>query len=120
MKVAIFGGTGHMGAALRRHLDPEKYQITLVTRNASGANQVGWDGKTLGPWVEVLGGADVVINLAGRRVHCRYNPANLQEMMDSRLDSTRLLGEAIAACPNPPKLWLQASTATIYAHTFGP
>lgn len=117
--VLIFGGTGHMGAAIGRHLDPEKYRITTVTRHPRSAKDVQWDGKTPGPWSQVLDGSDVVINLAGRRVHCRYNEDNLKEMMDSRIDSTNILGEAIAACKNPPPVWLQASTATIYAHTYG-
>jgi uncharacterized protein (TIGR01777 family) len=118
-RVLIFGGTGHMGAAIRRHMDPEKYRITTVTRNPKSPDDVRWDGQTLGPWAEALEGADVVINLAGRRVHCRYNEANLQEMMSSRILSTQVLGTAIAQCSNPPSVWLQASTATIYAHTFG-
>jgi uncharacterized protein (TIGR01777 family) len=66
-----------------------------------------------------LEAADAVINLAGRRVHCRYNEANLQEMMESRIQSTQVIGQAIAEAKNPPAVWLQASTATIYAHTFG-
>jgi uncharacterized protein (TIGR01777 family) len=61
----------------------------------------------------------VVINLAGRSVNCRYTKENLAEMMASRVDSTRVIGEAIAAANHPPRVWLQMSTATIYAHTFG-
>jgi len=109
-----------MGAALRRHLSPDRFRVSVVTRNPLSSDDIEWDGNTLGPWVSSLESADVVINLAGRRVHCRYNKENLQEMMDSRVDSARVIGEAIAACKNPPAVWLQASTATIYAHTFGP
>lgn len=108
-----------MGAAIRRHMDPAKYRITTVTRSPKSVEDVQWDGRTQGPWVSALNGSDVVINLAGRRVHCRYNEANLKEMMSSRVESTQVLGAAIAACSSPPKVWLQASTATIYAHTFG-
>lgn len=108
-----------MGAAIKRHLDPIRYRITTVTRNPKTADAVRWDGRTLGAWTGVLEGSDVVINLAGRRVHCRYNEANLREMMSSRVESTQVLGTAISQCENPPKVWLQASTATIYAHTFG-
>ena len=79
---------------------------------------VAWDGKTLGAWAEEIDGADVVINLAGRSVNCRYNDANLREMMDSRVDSTRAVGQAIGQAKNPPKVWLQSSTATIYSHRF--
>lgn len=109
-----------MGAAIRRHLNPERYRITTVTRNPKSPNDVHWDGETMGPWVDVLDGSDVVINLAGRRVHCRYNEDNLKEMMSSRILSTQIIGQAIAQCSTPPGIWLQASTATIYAHTFGP
>jgi uncharacterized protein (TIGR01777 family) len=79
---------------------------------------VVWDGKTLGDWSSELNGAEVVVNLAGRSVNCRYNIANLNEMMSSRVDSVRVIGEAIAQCETPPKVWLQASTATIYAHRY--
>jgi hypothetical protein len=72
----------------------------------------------LGDWAAEIDGADVVINLAGRSVNCRYNAENRRQMMDSRVDSTRAVGEAIAAAARPPKVWLQASTATIYAHRY--
>ncbi len=92
--------------------------MTVVTRTPSAPGQIQWDAVHLGRWAESLEANEVVINLAGRRVHCRYNPENLREMMDSRVDSTRILGEAIGLCKNPPRVWLQASTATIYAHRF--
>jgi uncharacterized protein (TIGR01777 family) len=66
----------------------------------------------------VIDGSDLVVNLAGRSVSCRYTPANLQAMTDSRVHSTQVVGEAIAAAARPPKVWLQMSTATIYAHRF--
>ena len=75
-----------------------------------------WDGETIGEWAKEIDGSDVVINLAGRSVNCRYNEENRQQMMDSRVNSTRAVGEAIAKAANPPRVWLQASTATIYAH----
>src|SRR5262249_52914474 len=75
-----------------------------------------WDGRTLGEWTEAVDGADAVINLAGRSVNCRYTAANRLEIMASRVNSTRVLGQAIAQTANPPKLWLNASTATIYRH----
>src|SRR5690606_497177 len=84
----------------------------------SVGRSVQWDGKTIGDWADELDGADVVINLAGRSVNCRYNKENRRQMMESRVDSTRVVGEAIAAAARPPKVWLQASTATIYAHRF--
>jgi len=79
---------------------------------------VGWDGRTLGPWASEIDGADVVINLAGRSVNCRYTDSNMKAMMDSRVDSTRVIGLAIENAARPPRVWLQMSTATIYAHRF--
>jgi hypothetical protein len=79
---------------------------------------VKWDGRRLGEWQNELDGSDVVINLAGRSVNCRYTKQNLREMMRSRIDSTRIIGEAIAHAKKPPSVWLQMSTATIYAHSF--
>lgn len=77
---------------------------------------LGWDAKTDGPWVKELDGADVVVNLAGRSVNCRYTAANRREIKDSRVESTRAVGRAIANSHRPPLVWLQARTATIYAH----
>jgi len=115
MKIIIPGGTGQIGAILARAFH-EHEVIVLGRRGGDGV--VAWDGATLGPWAQTIDGADVVINLAGRSVDCRYTRANLDEMMRSRVDSTRVVGAAIAAAARPPRLWLQMSTATIYAHRF--
>lgn len=112
MWIVIPGGSGHIGAFLRRGLVAAGHDVTVVGRGEG----VRWDGRTLDP--AVLDGADAVVNLAGRSVNCRYTAANLREMMDSRVDSTRAVGEAIAKAVRPPKAWLQMSTATIYAHRF--
>jgi uncharacterized protein len=88
----------------------------VLTRQAAGQGQVSWDGERLGPWARELDGSDVVINLAGRSVSCRYTKENLTEMMRSRVRSARVVGQAIAAASRPPRAWLQMSTATIYAH----
>ncbi|MFC3493218.1 TIGR01777 family oxidoreductase [Glycomyces rhizosphaerae] len=119
MKIVIPGGTGNVGAVLERGLLAAGHRLTVLTRNPSRPHHLPWDGRALGPWAEAIDGADAVINLAGRSVNCRYTPENLAEMMDSRVDSTRVVGEAIAAAAEPPAVWLQMSTATIYAHTFG-
>ena len=79
---------------------------------------VRWDGRTLGDWAREIDGADVVVNLAGRSVNCRYNARNRREIIESRVDSVRAVAAAIAAAKRPPHTWLQASTATIYAHRF--
>jgi uncharacterized protein len=119
VKIVMPGGSGHVGQALRRHLEPLGHEFVVLTRNATpGPGEVEWDGKSIGLWALAFNGADVVINLAGRSVNCRYTDANLKEMMVSRIESTRVVGEAIAAAKNPPKTWLQASTATIYSHRF--
>ncbi len=112
------GGSGHVGQALRRHLEPLGWEFRILTRAPRGANEVAWDGRTLGGWASEFEGADAVINLAGRTVNCRYTAEHLRQMKDSRVDSTRVVGEAIAAAKEPPKVWLQSSTATIYAHRF--
>ncbi|MFG2086925.1 MULTISPECIES: TIGR01777 family oxidoreductase [unclassified Spirillospora] len=118
MKIVIPGGTGQVGTILDRALTAAGHEVVVVTRRPVREREVGWDGRTLGPWAEVIDGSDVVINLAGRSVSCRYTPANLQAMMDSRVQSTEVVGEAIAGAARPPRVWLQMSTATVYAHRF--
>jgi uncharacterized protein (TIGR01777 family) len=106
----IPGGTGQVGTILTRAFPDD--EVVLIGRGGP----VAWDGRTLGPWGDALDGADVVINLAGRSVNCRYDEANRRAIMDSRVDSTRVLGEAMVRAAHPPRVWLQSSTATIYAH----
>lgn len=121
MKVVIPGGSGHVGAALIRHFLSLNWEVVVLSRGKfeqDGVRSVSWDGKSSGDWCCELEGADVVINLAGRSVNCRYNVENLNDMMSSRVDSVRVIGEAISGCINPPKVWLQASTATIFAHRY--
>ncbi|MEV6026969.1 TIGR01777 family oxidoreductase [Streptomyces sp. NPDC052036] len=118
MKIVIPGGTGQVGTILNRALTAAGHEVVVLSRRPAHQGEVPWDGKTLGPWAETLDGSDVVVNLAGRSVSCRYTTDNLQAMMDSRVDSARIVGEAIAAATRPPRVWLQMSTATIYAHRF--
>jgi hypothetical protein len=121
VKVVLPGGSGQIGAILARHFAPAGHEVVVLSRAADappGARGVRWDGRSLGDWVAELDGADAVINLAGRSVDCRYTDANRRAIMDSRVESTRVLGEAIAAASAPPRVWLQSSTATIYAHRF--
>ncbi|HYG77542.1 MAG TPA: TIGR01777 family oxidoreductase [Planctomycetota bacterium] len=117
MKIVIPGGTGQVGQVLRRALVTKGHTVVILSRHQA-AGSVVWDGRTDGPWQREIDGADIVINLAGRSVNCRYSEANLREMMDSRVDSARAVGRAITKAERPPKLWLQMSTATIYAHRF--
>ncbi len=121
MKVILPGGTGQIGTLLARHfasLGAEVVVVARASRPVSVGRVVSWDGKSLGPWAKELDGADVVVNLAGRSVNCRYTPSNLQEILASRVDSTRVVGEAIALAARPPRTWLQASAATIFAHGY--
>ncbi|GAA3627205.1 TIGR01777 family oxidoreductase [Kineosporia mesophila] len=119
MKIVIPGGTGQVGGVLRRALVARGDEVTVLSRRPErledGVRYVVWDGRTLGAWAEAVDGAEAVINLAGRTVSCRYTDENLRQMMNSRVDSTRVVGEAIAQAAAPPRVWLQMSTATIYA-----
>ena len=117
MKIVIPGGTGQVGQLLARTFRSQGNEVVVVGRHPK-EGVVQWDGRTLGAWSRHVDGADVVINLAGRSVNCRYTTKNLKAMMDSRVDSTRVVGQAIAAAAKPPRVWLQMSTATIYAHRF--
>ncbi|WP_437644593.1 epimerase [Sorangium sp. So ce362] len=118
MKIVLPGGSGQVGQILARAFAADGHEVIVLCRSASvpAGRVVPWDGRTLGPWARELDGADVVFNLAGRSVNCRYTDENLRAMRSSRVDSTRAVGEAIAAASQPPRVWLQMSTATIYAH----
>jgi len=120
MKIVIPGGSGQVGTLLSRAFSSDGYDVVVLSRRPRQApwRMVVWDGKTVGDWCAEIDGADAVINLAGRNVNCRYGPRNRRLIMDSRVDSTHALGDAIAAAHSPPPVWLQASTATIYAHRY--
>jgi uncharacterized protein (TIGR01777 family) len=105
---------------LARAFHRDGHSVVVLSRKPKSAPWPvsQWDGQTLGPWVQHLEGADAVINLAGRSVNCRYGEENRRRIIDSRVDSTRVVGQAIAKATQPPRVWLQASTATIYEHRF--
>jgi uncharacterized protein (TIGR01777 family) len=120
MKLVIPGGSGQVGTVLARAFHSAGHQVVVLSRQPVPRpwQVVAWDGRTMGPWARELDDADVVVNLAGRSVNCRYTAANRREILGSRVLSTRVVGHAIAQAARPPKVWLQASTATIYAHRF--
>jgi uncharacterized protein (TIGR01777 family) len=120
MNIIIPGGSGQIGTVLASAFHADGHHVVVLSRRHDNRPWpvVTWDGATLGAWSDALDGADVVINLAGRSVNCRYTARHRREILDSRLESTRVLGEAIARAQRPPRVWLQASTATIYAHRY--
>jgi len=122
-RLILAGGSGFLGQALAAHFQSAHWEIVVLTRSpkarSDGVGEVQWDAGTLGGWTEPLEGADAVVNVTGRSVNCRYNARNRKEILESRVHSTRVLGEAIGRCANPPPVWLNASTATVYKHTFG-
>lgn len=118
MRVVLPGGSGQVGGVLARAFRAKGHEVVVLGRRAVAPGEVLWNGRDDGPWMTELDGADVVVNLAGRSVDCRYTRANLDEMMRSRVDSTRAVGRAIERAARPPRVWLQMSTATIYAHRF--
>lgn len=123
MKIVIAGGTGFLGRTLVGHFQRTGHDITILTRSpqmaTNSVREVAWDACLIGDWVRDLEGSEAVINLVGRSVNCRYHAQNRKVILESRVRSTRILGEAIAKCKIPPSVWLNASTATIYKHTFG-
>jgi len=117
-RAVLIGGSGQVGTLLARHFSEEGNEVTVIARRTIAAPwqaQV-WDGVNLGNWVKALNGADVVINLAGRSVDCHCTEKNKAEILESRVRTTQLVGEAIRSVSAPPAVWLNASTATIYRH----
>ncbi len=117
-KLVITAGTGFLGKVLIHHFKDTFQEIVILTRGKSeiknNIKYVHWNAKTLTGWEIELENADVLINLAGKSVDCRYTPQNKKEILDSRIDSTSILNEAVLGCINAPKHWLNSSTSTIY------
>jgi uncharacterized protein len=120
-KMVIPGGSGFLGRTLAKWFADRGWDVVVLTRHnvavRPGVRHVAWDGRTLGAWCAELDGADAVVNLAGRSVNCRYTAGNRRRIMDSRILSTHVVGQAIARCQHPPQVWLNSSTATIYKHS---
>jgi len=118
LRIVIPGGSGQVGHVLASYFSRRGHHVIVLTRGPHTAEwqTVHWDAQTPGIWTQYLEGADVCINLAGRSVNCRYTPDNRIDIYNSRIFSTQLLGEVIGSLANPPRVWLNASTATIYRH----
>jgi uncharacterized protein (TIGR01777 family) len=119
--ILLAGGTGTMGRILQQHFAGHGWDVVVLTRHprrhsAAGITFLPWDGRNIGAGAERLEGAEVVVNLAGRSVDCRYNARNKAAILNSRVDATNALGLAIARCTTPPKLWVNLSSATVYRH----
>lgn len=119
--IILAGGTGTMGSILQKHFVQRGLRVVVLTRDPQRHKRAGvtflhWDGRTVGAWTSELEGARAVINLAGRSVDCRYTERNRALILNSRVDSTRAIGDAIARCATPPPVWINLSTATIYRH----
>lgn len=123
-RIVLAGGSGFLGRALAAHFRALGREIVVLTRTpkprTDGVREVGWDARTLGDWARELDGAAAVINLAGRSINCRYTPENQREILASRVDATRAVGEAIARAAQPPPVWLNASAAAVYKHSDAP
>jgi len=120
MKIIIPGGSGQVGTVLSRAFHKDGHEVIVLSRKPQIApwRVVLWDGKNLGDWVKELEDADAIINLTGRSVNCRYHDRNRREIMESRVDSVKVLAQAFPRLTKPPRTWIQASTATIYAHSY--
>ena len=120
MKIVIPGGSGQVGMMVASAFHRDGDEVVVLSRRPLVLpwRVITWDGVHLGPWANELDGADVLLNLTGRSVNCRYTARNRREILDSRVHSTRVLGQALAGSHRPPHVWLQASTATIYAHRY--
>jgi len=125
-RVVLAGGSGLLGRMLAEYLGAKGYNIVVLSRSPKSflvakstvtVRNVQWDGCSVGDWAKEIDGAVAVINLTGRSVNCRYNAKNQREILESRVLSTKAVGDAIGRCTSPPPIWLNASTATIYKHS---
>ncbi|NQY05469.1 MAG: TIGR01777 family protein [Flavobacteriaceae bacterium] len=116
-KIIIAGGSGFLGSVLERYFSENDYKVFILTRTPEKENHIYWDAKNLGKWSELLENSEALINLTGKSVDCRYTKRNKKMIYNSRIDSTAVLGLAISKSKNPPKTWINSSTATIYEHS---
>ena len=121
-RIIIAGGTGFLGSVLAKQFTAQHCDVLVLTRQpkprSDGIREVEWDGETVGDWAAELEGAEAVVNLCGKSVDCRYTAKNRKLLIESRTKPARAIGQAIAKCKVPPRVWLNASSATLYKHTF--
>ncbi len=117
-RIVIAGGTGYLGINLARHLADFDCEVVLISRNRPSKSgpwiHATWDARTLGDWAVHLEGATAIVNLVGRTVDCVKTPGHCDEILRSRVEGTKLLGEAMRNAKAPPQVWVQMSTAHIY------
>lgn len=120
-KIVIAGGTGYIGSFLTKYFAEKGYSVLILTRTLRkdhpNVTHIRWDAQSTGQWTKTLENAEALINLNGKSVDCRYTQSNKKEIYASRIETTEILGNAISECSNPPKVWINASSATIYPHS---
>jgi hypothetical protein len=119
-KIVLAGGTGQIGTALQKHFSPLADEVVVLTRGQSRKEAniqfLNWDGRTISDWKEALRNTNVVVNLAGKNVNCRYTKENRKEIFDSRTGSVEALAGAFTAIGEEPAAWIQLASSTIYRH----
>jgi hypothetical protein len=119
-KIILAGGNGYLGTVLADHYKTIAKEVIILSRHPKATQgnirTLVWNGKNEGKWVSDFEGADLLVNLCGKNVNCRYTAKNKQEIFDSRINPTRLLGKVVAKLKNPPTLWINSASATIYRH----
>ena len=117
-RIVLAGGSGFIGQSLSPPLVSKNYEIVVLTRGKSNHHgrirEAHWDGKKLGEWTQFVNGALGLVNLTGRSINTRHTPEHRREIIDSRVDSVRILGEAIGRCMQPPKVFVQLAGVGIY------
>jgi uncharacterized protein (TIGR01777 family) len=124
-KIIIPGGSGFLGQHLADYFMLKGFDVVILSRREERStvsvdgniHYKKWDGESLDEWADIFENALAVINLTGRSVDCRYTEKNKAEILNSRINSTKIIGTAIKNCENPPKIWLNSSTGTIYRYS---
>jgi uncharacterized protein (TIGR01777 family) len=121
-RIVLAGGSGFIGTALARELVARESEVVLLTRSpknrTDGVTEIGWDGERPGEWVRCLDGASAVINLTGKNINCPHTPANLRELVGSRVNSVRAIAAALASIKNSPRVWIQAGAIGFYGSNY--